>query len=281
MVESNKVNNEFIAKIFSLTKSQDWLLNLVDEILDLTNECQSIEEQELVFELLQRFTYLRESTYMRDLESCLDKIIDDWKLPENKTLIVAPAMRNKPDSSQRLIYDLKPLLYKRGWTTHKLLNSADRAHRELGPHSYVVFLDEFIGSGQTMKGRINTLRLRAKDHNFEIFVCCIACSVVGKNVLEDLDIPLHYSHLIKKGISDYYRNSLLEDRIQQMERLESILTEEYCEVERQPFGWGQCEALYGRQYGNAPNNVFPIFWWPKRYGEIPNRKTILVRAMSE
>ena len=47
-----------------------------------------------------------------------------------------------------------------------------------------------------------------------------------------------------------------------MLRLESYLQAKHDNLELPSLGDGEAEALYYMKYGNTPNSVFPVFWWP-------------------
>ena len=81
---------------------------------------------------------------------------------------------------------------------------------------------------------------------------------------------------LEKGISGYLTGSARDDAREEMLRLEARLHPTFNGRPLPSLGYGEAEALFSTD-GNAPNSVFPVFWWPRlRTGR--NRKTILSRG---
>jgi len=279
-----RYSNNFIRSILSLMKKQPWLAEQEEEIMALVDECETKDEQELIFDLLHRFVYLEHDEFTLALENLFDVISNKWGLEENTTQLMATSIGHIPDSGQFLLYGLKPILQRKGWYNPKILNSAARPTRFIESHPNIVLIDEFIGTGETVIGRIHNLKRIATDKSIDlnrigIYVCAIACSTVGKMRIENQGYPLHCQFLLKKEISDYYVESEMPERKKNMLRLESILSKEYQGTPLPSFGHGQCESLYARKDTNAPNSVFPIFWWPFKGDTFEKRMTILSRLM--
>jgi len=112
----------------------------------------------------------------------------------------------------------------------------------------------------------------------KIKIFSIAASSMGYKYIKDNGINCSVEKILKRGISDYEDN--YKDKIIEMKKIESAFSASYDGVNIPSLGYGEVEALYGRERGNVPNNVFPIFWWTK-YKNNSIRKTLLIRLMSE
>ena len=95
-----KLSKKKFALIFSLCQKHPWLSEREDAILELIDICNSYSEQELICELMHRFKYLTSKDTNASLELIIDTIINDWKLPEKQTRIIACTFDESPDSGQ-------------------------------------------------------------------------------------------------------------------------------------------------------------------------------------
>lgn len=274
--------------IFQLQKKQPWLTDKHDEVLELLfKDCQSDDQRQLLLELLDRFFFLKESDFNTSLNELADEIVTNPNLASKNTQLVSLTADNFSDSGQSILYALKPRLEKRGWREHLAVNkfgaSYKEFHRADDVHKNIVFIDEYIGSGKTVLSRYSEIKRvyhekGINDITIKAFV--IAASSVGLNVLKENNIDAFYLYEIKKGISDFYDEQMRAHHLELMSSLEDVLSQSYDDKALPRLGYGGTESLYGREEGNTPNSVFPIFWWPF-YKNNSQRKTLLIRAMRD
>lgn len=268
--------------LFRLLQDQPWLAERYEQLEKLSDECENHNELLLVIDLLSRFVYLTRQAYKDILSNVVDTIISDWKLDKDYTQIVAATVDNQPDSGQLLVYDFRSFLAKCGWKGNVVFgNTINKVTAYIPDRPIIVIVDEFIGSGQSIKGRIEELERRVRDKaphvDPKFYVVVIASMSEGMEVLKPLCVDIKAGLVLTKGISDHYDSKGLPSKISDMERLESILKGEIQTIPLPHFGYNRAEALYGREDGNSPNSVFPVFWWPSRNDD-ECRDTILTRA---
>lgn len=286
MTKSGPRSTNMIRSVLALLREHRWLFELDEQLMSLVEECIDDSEVELVLNLLRRFTYLTAGEFVQAQNECVEHFISAWGLADSSTQIMATTMGDGSDSAQYLLYGIKRKLEVRGWSNVRLVNNASRPTRYLSTHPDIILFDEFIGTGNTVMNRIDNLKRVARDQGSSlsgtrIFVCAIAATKQGCTHIEQEGYQFFASYLLDKGITDFYNCQELEMRIHQMLRMESTLTTKYGKHEMPSFGYGQCEALYARDDGNSPNNVFPIFWWPYRSDSHVRRKTLLIRYMGD
>lgn len=274
--------------LFPLLTKQPWLARSEEQLESLIfNECNSAEQQELILDLLKRFCYLDTLKFQEKLNDLALSIVTDTELTDDTTIVVAVASGNGSDSSQYILYTLKPLFEKLGWRNYAHLSTFDRIASFINKNEKnyrdIVLVDEFIGSGQTIIGRVKTIKERLNDagiNDYSIRVKVVASTSYGLQELNKESISVETLITLHKGISDFYQHSQRAEKIDQMLELESILSEEYAGRELPSLGFNRAEALYGRDDGNSPNSVFPIFWW-RFYKSGGVRNTLLTRAMRD
>ena len=179
---------------------------------------------------------------------------------------------------------LKPELTTYGWKKCELLDRLGDCPKKITSYPNVVVIDEFVGTGKTMLSRLSDLKRRCDQSlasrftpaNYSVRVCVLAIMEEGLNAIRSEGFEVFGANLLKKGISAYLTGEALRSAVKRMLRLESRLAEVVDGQRLQNFGWGHSEALYGMEQGNAPNNVFPIFWWRKLRGG-KARQTLLKR----
>jgi len=264
-------------QLVSLYLKQRWLVKKKTELYNLFDISKKHTSTELVHSLLERFNYIDDENYQFLLDEIAEYLEDSVK-DFNNTQIIALAYDSNTDSSQKILYDLSNTLAMRGVKGFESINQFGKAvsYYKKG-YTNLIFIDEFIGSGKTLKVRndwiTKNLELDQKPHY--LYLAGIKSSI---NKFHDIQIfcPLQ----MDKGISEHYQGDEIEQQIQKMLSLESELYEEINEkrLGDYSFGYGKSEALYTLEgcRGNTPNNVFPIFWWPKD-NENKDRLKLLTR----
>lgn len=270
--------------LLSLVKEHKWLLDRNNELSELLGSCKDKTECDLIYELLNRFFFLYPEARGDCWQQMAKQIFKVWKLDQNDTQIVAMHRGDDADSSQAVLQMLKmpirQLINDRA--TYK--NTIDASIKHVTNKPYIVIVDEFIGSGDTVKNSIKYLKKRLEEEQISsevkskvrIYICVVAAMEHSLPNVEKLANDVFAVHYLKKGISGYYEFSQLRRKLDTMLQMESRL--EYPPDSKYfPFGYKQSEALYGTDEWNAVNNLFPIFWWDKLKGG-KKRIPLLIRG---
>lgn len=270
--------------LLMLVKDHEWLLKKHNELSSLLTFCKDKTELDLIYDLLNRFFFLYQKEMGRCWQQMADQIFKVWKLDQNDTQIVAMNIGDDADSSQAVLQMLKvpirQLINKRA--TYK--NTIDASIKHVANKPCLVIVDEFIGSGDTVKNNIGYLEQRLEEEQISsevkskvrIYICVVAAMEHSLPNFEKLVDDVFAVHYLKKGISGYYEFPQLSRKLDTMLQMESRL--EYSPDSIYfPFGYKKSEALYGTDEWNAVNNLFPIFWWDKLKGG-KRRTPLLIRG---
>jgi hypothetical protein len=274
------VNKEDLLKIFSLYSKQSWLIEKEDQLLELFLFCETAQKKQLIIQLLNDFHYLDQKVLNNYLSQIADFIINDSKFNEETTQVASITFDDEADSSQKVIDYVKMPLFRQGWYNVKLVNrfgATVKNYRE--GRKQIIFIDEFVGSGQTIIGRIKQLR-NDIGKDFELKFCFIAGMDHGIKRIEEQGFEVFCPLRLPKGISDRFKDVELEAALNEMEKLEEKLAPSIngFNLSSYSFGFNRAEALYSLEgcEGNTPNSVFPIFWWPRDISD-NKRDTLLTR----
>lgn len=273
MGNTSKKDYHSLFSLLKLVKEHKWLRDKPKELSDLLNSCKDKTEYDLIYELLNRFFFLYPEARGDCWQQMAKQIFKVWKLDQNNTQIVAMNRGDDADSSQAVLQMLKmpirQLINNRA--TYK--NTIDASIKYVANKPCLVIVDEFIGSGNTVKNNINYLKKRFEEEQISsevkskvrIYICVVAAMEHSLPNFEKLADEVFAVHYLKKGISDYYEDPQLRRKLDAMLQIESRL--EYSpdspESKFFPFGYKKSEALYGTDEWNAVNNLFPVFWWGK------------------
>ncbi len=267
-------------KLTNLYIKQKWLITKKDELKELIDFCEDVESKDLIFSLLERFSYLDNETLNFLLNDLSDYIINDTGFSENTTQLLSLTYDDEADSGQKILDNIKHPIFKKGWRSIKTVNTFGKSIKNYNNgKTEIVIIDEFIGSGKTLRNRVHYLNKNLKG-TFKLKCCFIAGikESIDELINEGIDVfcPLQ----LERGISEYYKGnelSKVEDLMLDLElKLAQFINEK--ELYDYSFGYGGAEALYTMEgcNGNTPNSVFPIFWWLKDKEE-KERNTILTR----
>lgn len=257
--------SDLFTKIFSLVVKQSWLADYTHEIDSLFKECENDDQVDLLSDLLHRFTYFG----TEEEESAIAQIADGvvgLGLPASKVQVVALSADDDADSGQAVLYALKGQFARRRFDDVKLVNTFGKAQRYVEDRPNVILVDEFVGTGRTLKGRLSTLVRDFKnnkgiaDAKLYVFAYAGMRAALDEILAEGLCEKVHFVSVLSRGISDWHSDAAAA--LVAMGALESKLLPVCHGVDLPLLGDGQCEALYGRRGGNCPNSVFPVFWWP-------------------
>ncbi len=274
------IKKDDLKNVFSLYSKQPWLLEKEDSLLELLMLCETPEHKNLVINLLGEFHFLDNKVLSNFLNLIADYIISDSGFSEDTTQIAAITYDDEADSSQKILDYIKMPLYKQGWPNFKPVNhySSTIKNHKKGRHQ-IIFIDEFIGSGQTIIGRVKQLKNDIKG-KFDLKFCFIAGMEYGIQKIEDLGYEVYCPLRLTRGITEKFKEKELENALSNMKQLEEKLAQNIddFDLEKYSFGYNQAEALYSLEgcNGNTPNSVFPLFWWPRLLNQT-SRNTLITR----
>jgi len=278
----HKLGRSDFEKLFKLVRVQPWLEKRQQELSDVLDICVSLKEQNLLCDLLFRFTYISEDTLSSSLVCMANQICKVWNCVPESTLIVAINRSSFSDSSEVIAWYLKPVLAEFGdWETHNFVSRMRDAVDRIAEGGSIILVDEFVGSGETLAGAISWIQeqLAASNKKAILYACTLASMIGSQAAVAAKDVAYFSSNWLSRGISDHYEGEELEEAKEHMGRLEAELEEQAGNrtLKKYFFGYKRTEALYYLNSGNSCNNVFPIFWWPELKGRKP-RKPLLRRV---
>ncbi len=276
---AHRIEREIFEKVFNLSKEQPWLSDKSSEIMELLELCQTARQQELVLDLLNRFHYVSDAKHRADLRSLAATIADDWKCDPSDTQVVALSGGELADSSSMVAYGIKTELAKLGsWKTHNFSDSLSLAISNLSNLPNIVIVDEFAGTGNAVKKKIEYLHAEAKS-TVRIRVGLLTAMESATIFINPLVVETYCVNSLRKGISDHYTGKELSEAVTAMTELEKCLARRNGKKKLRDyeFGYERSESLHYSDAANPPNNNFPIFWWPKLTGTGNLRRLIAPR----
>jgi hypothetical protein len=268
-------------KLTELIIECPWIQSEAHSLADLWNLCESPKEEELIIDLIKRFTCLNDVLLKKQCEKVRKFIIEDWELKSDYSFIIAVSDDLEADGSQYFLNLLKGHFAAiPNWKERNFKNTIGAIH-EIQDSSTIILLDDFIGTGKTIIRKVKWVQktlLEAGKRKMKIKIVAIAGMEFSKYNLDELNLDYYAPIWLKKGISDHYEGIELYDAIKSMETLESKLKSKYNNKNLRDFvfGYGRSESLYSINTNSVPNNVFPIFWWPVLSDGL-HRKTLFNR----
>lgn len=270
-------------QIINLYGKQGWLIKKQDKLKHLMDFCETKEHKDLVISLLERFNYLTDETLGFLLNEIADYIINKSGFALETTQILSITYDDEADSSQKILDLIKMPLFEKGWRSIKTVNRYGACVKNFKEgKTQIIIIDEFIGSGKTLRGRIKQLK-NDVNGEFELKCCFLAGVKDSIESLEKENIEIFCPLTMLKGISGFYKKPELQKMENLMLNLELKLATKINSKDLfdYSFGYGDAQALYTLDgcRGNTPNSVFPIFWWLKDSNQ-RERNTLLTRFES-
>ena len=275
---------DFFNRICLLITQHPWILQKQEQFYALLGEFQTKAERSLFLDLLDDYCVVEESSLKWLLEG-MARFISERTSQSNYTIVSAFTRSREPDSGQVIVQLLKPYLSMLEANRYSLINSLDKITDEVKKHpetDCIVLVDETVGSGRTLDNQLKYIKGLDRLKDKLILVCVVAA--IESNIKTVIggysDVDLHCPLLLKKGITERYNGTSRISAVETMKLMESKLAVEVKghKLEKYSFGYGGAEMLYAHLDWNAPNSMFPIFWWPQnKKGK--NRHTIFFRSL--
>ena len=268
----------------NLAKELPWLddREYQSGILALWDELKDDESKKLVIDLLKRLKHLNDKCMNNNAYKIVDKI-KEWEIKADNVVLVATSDGDEIDGSVAGLQFLKnKLATLEGWSEKLLFSNFEAALNDIkGGISEVLIFDDFIGSGKTMVNKLEMFKSKLTESDIEgvnFRILGFAAMEHGiQHINDNLDLSIFCPVTLKKGISDY-EDEEADEYKSLMVDLESNLQKKYEGLKIQDFslGYKESETLYQVYGNNCSNNVFPLFWWPKKKGGKP-RNTLFRR----
>lgn len=247
-------------------------------ITDLFRVCGSQSEVDVVKHLLGQL-HIPTLDQIPAKLNAMAEVARGLLVGEQKLAIVAMAYDGSADGSQTVIQLLKPKL-GRG-KNHKIFNSVPQYLRKGGIDEFPRFLlvDDFMGSGQTVLNRLKEIESNAKSRKIEVEanVCLLYGMEQALKHVSESGYNIHVLNVLRAGLSGHFKGQDLNERINAVRRLETLLAPNIDGVAMPSMGYNQAETTFCIKDTNAPNSNFPIFWWPTDDAGA-ERTTLMVRA---
>lgn len=263
----------------------DWLFDLYVEnaglavsgeaIRGLIDICKNESEVEVVKHILNEIDLISKEKFQNTINLMALRLGELSKQYHNMA-IVAACYDNDADSSQYVLHKVKAKIPYSKKIAY--FNSVPTFLKKITSYDGCIIIDEFSGTGNTIINRVKHIKSDAKFKKHTLDVQSFVCFAMSKAVsnIKSSGSKIEVIRQLKAGLSGYFHGEQLEQKIENMKRLENELATEVEGKELQSLGYGQAEAKYCVEEENAPNSNFPILWWPKtNHGDV--RKTVFTR----
>lgn len=196
-------------------------------------------------------SFLKEKK-MRILENCYE-----WeKIKKHEERVVNKVKISKKNKKKRIKLLKKKIDYN---YFEKIKNNEVYIKKKRIPSdlneatTLLIVVDDFIGTGETAVESLNFIKDNFEIKNNNIRILALAIQKNGFERLKEYKIKIYYSHLLKKGITEYYDSNIVSSKIELMKKIEKKIGVK----EKEKFGYNGSEALI--RLIRTPNNTFPVF----------------------
>ena len=260
----NKVELQFVMQLNRIFKEKNWseienneyVYECLCNLSSLLSESE--DEHKLFLELIERYTWMSFSDYSVKVKKLLESVLISSGIEISKFYTfpaIKPEDEKKNKSGNTISYMIKcnkPFIKNvKHIKFEELTQFSEFEKLTLRDNEYIVLVDDYIGSGETLFSCIKEIETRNNDLKEKIIVASIA---IQHDTIDKIRVPLHYVDVVQKGITDCYNSPEKEKHLQTMIQLETKL------ISGRNFslGYEQSEGLVTMM--RTPDNTFPIFW---------------------
>lgn len=229
------------------------------------------EEKSLVLDLTDKFIYEDWRDVSKDLLEAYSTIPQNDLFGAANVLFVPLSISDEKNNPQKktgksgkLIYELYKSVFPKQTYDYQFCNTIEKLLEYYRDESLLIFLDDFVGTGNTAIESIGACKNVIKDKTGIIIGKVLLLSVFAMEyavkILEASGIHCYAKRVLEKAISD---NKLIDERTREAQRkamkmiehnVLSKLSENYS------LGYGASETLLSIN-DRCPNNTFPFYWF--------------------
>jgi hypothetical protein len=253
-----RIVNVFITKKWIAIDGYEEAMERFGHLLDSLND----EEAELLIELVQKYEWMSYNDYHSSLRNLLLALSDTLPTNINRLYvfpIVKPTDEEDIKSGHAVAYMIDGIKSSISAFDNveiiklKHFQDIDPEKLTLGENDFLVMVDDYIGTGNTLDKALKTLQSN-NSMSGKFAVLSIAIQEQTKKDLEGLKVPVFGKLLLKRGISDENHTPLLEQKHEIMRIIENRIPK----IGKYRNGYEKSEALITMI--RTPNNTFPVFW---------------------
>jgi len=251
-------------KTLVLMERQPWLRRRRREYLDLLKEFPNPELRSLIIDLLQETIWIDLSQYFDSFNQIKSHVENDWDIDFENCVFVSANGEGRIASSHEALHQLRNESWEASIAPGKFVNKFSEAAELLTEGGCLIIVDDFVGSGGTICKVIDWFEkeFEKAEKTVRIFVVTVSGCREGIERLTEKAADCFCAHRVPKGISDRWSGDDLTNALSAMDEMENQLQERSRRsIDKFRLGWGRQEAVFYRERGSTPNNVFPIFWW--------------------
>lgn len=274
-IASSSISIDIARETFDLCLANEWLSaeRYSSGLATLVSECSNEDELLAVRKVLHKVRYCTSKDVMNAASEAAKAIVSSWKLSAVNTLIVGMAESNKFCGSHAYLRAIESAL-PRVWSPN-LYPNFDTAFRHRNGRECLVLVDDFVGTGDKLIGKIERLRRNPKTESYRIFVVAFGGMDEGLTRIADLvDNDIHAYIALEKALSSVQPDAVANTLKAGMISLESHIFSD--SNSSYSLGYKQTEAAFFLEGNNVPNNVFPVLWW-EAYTDDSERPTLFRR----
>lgn len=290
------IPQETFSAVYNMLPDHPWLSSRSEALSELWGMCENNEQQSLVRNLFDRFTFV-DHDQLRRLQDQVVSKISSWACDSSNLFISAVADSKKVGSTaeteeedvevdgsnshlQRLKNKFSPDL-RLG--ENNFGGSLCSCISTLTENTCLVLFDDFVGTGGTLVRKVKSLLEKISFYNKPIPAKIMCTALFGMKFgcdrfRDEMEMELYCPLELMRGIADYGASGTTEQDVLHMLELEQKLYESHgkYKLHKYSLGYKKSQALFNCCDENCPNNVFPVFWW-NRFACGKARKTICHR----
>lgn len=262
-----KVSLNLVLKLNTIFRDKNWFSienhDFVFESLCSISEVLTKKENDLIFELVERYNWITYNDYSVKLKKILKKIVTISENSKHKIYlfpVIKPEDEGKNKSGNSISYMLKclkPSVPEAKNTSIIELTKFENISSEnltLGNDDLLILVDDYIGSGQTLDATLLEVNKNNTINKENLLIACIAIQKDTITRLETNNYKVIYDEVVIKGISQFYQSPLKEEYIETMLEIERKL------ISGRNFSLGYEESEAIITMLRTPDNTFPVFW---------------------
>ncbi len=269
-----KMNPTTFARLYSIFNAKRWHDKEMHEVV-FSNFCELLgnlneKQQNLILELAERYTWLTFAEYQGKLVHIFNNIIPNEEIINLEKIILFPVMKPSDEEKTKsghgvliILRGVRPFFTKYSHLVFHEIETFDKLELpfHLNDNERIFLLDDFLGTGETIKSTIEQILLNPNITLDKIRVITVASHIQAVNYMDSIGVKYYTEIVTRKEISDHYTSPELEEKTTIMKEIERLLPSK-----KYSFGYGQSEGLITLY--RTPNNTFPIFWHDYEKNEV-------------